>query len=253
MFFCLVISNFLLIFAFAKVVKIFYIEMKKITIAAIFLLCFVAGGVQSTMAQVKVREKGVKVEMTTTEGKMVFVLFDDTPKHRDNFLKLVREGVYDSLLFHRVINRFMIQGGDPTSRHARPGQMLGEGSLGYTVPAEFRPGRFHRKGALCAARQGDAVNPRKESSSSQFYIVQGQVWDEQTLGRMEQRFGKKFSDEQRRVYTTEGGTPHLDGDYTVYGQLIEGMDVLDRIAAVKTDRADRPVTDVRILSVKVVK
>ena len=227
--------------------------MKKITFAAFFLLALGLGIPQAVVAQSKNKEKEVRVEMVTTEGRMVFVLFNDTPQHRDNFLKLVNEHTYDSLLFHRVIKNFMIQGGDPQSRHARPGQMLGDGTLGYTVPAEFKKNHFHRKGALCAARQGDNVNPRKESSASQFYIVQGQVWDVKTLDMMAQRYGKTFTEEQRKVYTTEGGTPHLDGDYTVFGQLIEGMDVVDKIAAVKTGMADRPVEDVRILSVKVIK
>ena len=227
--------------------------MKKITFAAFFLLTFCIGFLQTTVAQNKSKNKEVRVEMVTTEGRMVFVLFNDTPLHRDNFLKLVESHTYDSLLFHRVINRFMIQGGDPQSRHARPGQMLGDGTLGYTVPAEFRKEHIHRKGALCAARQGDNVNPKKESSASQFYIVQGQVWDNNTLDMMEKRFGKTFTEEQRKTYTTEGGTPHLDGDYTVFGQLVEGMEVVDKIAAVKTGAADRPVEDVRILSVKVIK
>ena len=227
--------------------------MKKITFAAFFLLTFCIGFLQTTVAQNKSKNKEVRVEMVTTEGRMVFVLFNDTPLHRDNFLKLVESHTYDSLLFHRVINRFMIQGGDPQSRHARPGQMLGDGTLGYTVPAEFRKEHIHRKGALCAARQGDNVNPKKESSASQFYIVQGQVWDNNTLDMMEKRFGRTFTEEQRKTYTTEGGTPHLDGDYTVFGQLVEGMEVVDKIAAVKTGAADRPVEDVRILSVKVIK
>ena len=227
--------------------------MKKITFLAIFLLMISPWIPQSVVAQGKNKGKEVRVEMVTTEGRMVFVLFNDTPLHRDNFLKLVKNNTYDSLLFHRVINKFMIQGGDPQSRHARPGQMLGEGSLGYTVPAEFQTEHFHRKGALCAARLGDNVNPKKESSASQFYIVQGQVWDSKTLDMMAQRYGKTFTEEQRRVYMTEGGTPHLDGEYTVFGQMVEGMDVLDRIAAVKTGMADRPVQDVRILSVKVLK
>ena len=227
--------------------------MKKITFALFFLLTFLVGSVQHLEAQKKTSNKETRVEMVTTEGRMVFVLFNDTPLHRDNFLKLVKDHSYDGLLFHRVIKDFMIQGGDPNSRDAKPGQMLGDGTLGYTVPAEFRDSRFHRKGALCAARQGDNVNPRKESSASQFYIVQGQVWSADMLDRMEQRFGKRFSEEQREAYTTVGGTPHLDGDYTVFGQLVEGMDVIDRIAAVKTGAADRPVQDVKIVSVKVIK
>lgn len=227
--------------------------MKKNIFAAFFLLAFFIELPQSVVAQDKTKGRETRVEMVTTEGRMVFVLFNDTPLHRDNFLKLAKEHTYDSLLFHRVKNNFMIQGGDPQSRNAWPGQMLGDGSLGYTVPAEFRKEHFHRKGALCAARQGDNVNPKKASSASQFYIVQGQVWDAKTLDMMAQRYGKTFTQEQRRVYTTEGGTPHLDGDYTVFGQLIEGMDVVDRIARVKTGVADRPVKDVRILSVKVIK
>jgi peptidyl-prolyl cis-trans isomerase B (cyclophilin B) len=185
--------------------------------------------------------------MTTTEGEMVLLLYNDTPKHRDNFVKLVKNGTYDGLLFHRVIRNFMIQGGDPKSRDAKPGQPLGDGTLGYTVPAEFRANHIHKKGALCAARQGDDVNPRKESSASQFYIVQGNVWDNKTLDMMEVRFGKKFTAEQRRVYTTVGGTPHLDGQYTVFGEVVSGLDAVDAIQHGPTDENDRPLTDVRII------
>ncbi len=225
--------------------------MKKITFAAIFLLTLCFGGLQQAEAQQKKANQQVRVEMTTTAGKMAFILYNDTPLHRDNFLKLVEEHTYDSLLFHRVIKNFMIQGGDPNSRHAKPGQMLGDGTLGYTVPAEFRKHLFHKKGALCAARQGDNVNPEKASSASQFYIVQGQVWDNSRLDMMEQRFGKTFSAEQRKVYTTEGGTPHLDGDYTVFGQLVEGFEVLDKIASMPTAPGDRPLEDIRIISIKI--
>ena len=227
--------------------------MKKITILAFFLLMLTLGWSQAAGYQNKKTDKSVKVEMTTSLGKMVFVLYNDTPLHRDNFLKLVKSHTYDSLLFHRVIKNFMIQAGDPNSRKAKPNQMLGDGTLGYTIPAEFRSNHIHKKGALCAARQGDNVNPRKESSASQFYVVQGQVWDERSLNMMEQRFGRKFSEEQRKIYTTIGGTPHLDGDYTVFGELVEGMDVVDKIASVETGMADRPVKDVRILKVKVIK
>lgn len=227
--------------------------MKKITILAFFLLMLTLGWSQAAGYQNKKTDKPVKVEMTTSLGKMVFVLYNDTPLHRDNFLKLVKSHTYDSLLFHRVIKNFMIQAGDPNSRKAKPNQMLGDGTLGYTIPAEFRSNHIHKKGALCAARQGDNVNPRKESSASQFYVVQGQVWDERSLNMMEQRFGRKFSEEQRKIYTTIGGTPHLDGDYTVFGELVEGMDVVDKIASVETGMADRPVKDVRILKVKVIK
>lgn len=173
-------------------------------------------------------------------------MYNETPKHRDNFLKLVREGTYDDLLFHRVIKDFMIQGGDPNSRTAKPGQMLGDGELGYTIPAEFVPTLYHKKGALAAARQGDQVNPRKESSSCQFYIVQGNKWDANRLAMVEQRMGKSFTPEQAQVYATLGGTPFLDGDYTVFGEVVEGMEVIDKIAATKTGPNDRPVEDVKM-------
>ena len=227
--------------------------MKKISILAFFLAVMAFMLPQQAVCQDKSRNSTVRVEMVTTEGKMVFELYNDTPLHRDNFLKLVKDKTYEGLLFHRVIKNFMIQGGDPKSRDAKPDQMLGDGTLGYTVPAEFRTNHFHKKGALCAARQGDNVNPKKESSASQFYVVQGQVWDDKTLDMMEQRFGKKFTAEQRKVYTTVGGTPHLDGDYTVFGEVVEGLDVVDKIAAVQCGYADRPVTDVKIVSVKVLK
>lgn len=193
------------------------------------------------------------VEMVTSQGQITFLLYDETPLHRDNFLKLVKNHTYDGLLFHRVIKDFMVQAGDPKSRDAKPGQPLGDGTLGYTVPAEFRADLIHKRGALCAARQGDQVNPKKASSASQFYIVQGQVWDNKTLDMMEQRFGKKFTAEQRKVYTTVGGTPHLDGDYTVFGEVVDGMEVVNKIAAVQCDRMDRPLQDVKIISVKVLK
>lgn len=227
--------------------------MKKISFVAFFLCFFSLGSLQSVSAQSVKKDRQVHVEMVTSEGRMVIVLFNETPLHRDNFLKLAGTHAYDSLLFHRVIKNFMIQAGDPNSRHAKPNQMLGDGTLGYTIPAEFRKELFHRKGALCAARQGDNVNPRKESSASQFYIVQGQVWDEATLDMMEKRLGKVFTPDQRKVYMTEGGTPQLDGDYTVFGQVVEGMDVVDKIAAAQTGRADRPVKDIRIIRINVIK
>lgn len=199
------------------------------------------------------KDSGVRVEMQTSSGNIVILLYDDTPLHRDNFIKLAGEGVYDGTLFHRVIKGFMIQGGDPDSKNAKAGQMFGEGDLGYKIPAEFRENHINKRGALCAARQGDDVNPKKESSASQFYIVQGRKWSDGEMNMMEQRFGKKYSDEHRKIYAEEGGAPHLDGDYTVFGEVLEGMDVVDKIAAVKTDPMDRPLEDVRILSVKVIK
>lgn len=227
--------------------------MKKFSFLAIFLLTAVSVFSQRIANQTKEHESGVRVEMRTTMGNITLLLYNDTPRHRDNFIKLVNENVYEGLLFHRVIDRFMIQAGDPKSKDAKPGTMLGDGTLGYTVPAEFLPNHFHKRGALCAARQGDQVNPRKESSSCQFYIAQGQVWSEADLNMMEQRFGKKFSPEQRKAYTTVGGTPHLDGDYTVFGEVLKGMEVVDKIAAAPRDKYDRPLEDIRIISVKILK
>jgi len=186
------------------------------------------------------------VKIETTQGNIVVKLYNETPKHRDNFIKLVKEGVFNDLLFHRVIKEFMIQGGDPNSCGAKPGQMLGDGGLGYTIPAEFVPSLYHKKGALAAARQGDQVNPAKESSSCQFYIVQGKVWNPRELNMIEQRYGKKFTPEQVEAYTTLGGTPFLDGDYTVFGEVVEGLDVIDKIAAVPCGPMDRPVEDVKM-------
>ena len=191
-----------------------------------------------TMAQAQ-----TKVRIETPYGDMVVKLYDETPKHSDNFIKLVQEGFYDNLLFHRVIENFMIQGGDPDSKGAPAGKMLGMGDVGYTVPAEFVKGLYHKKGALSAARQGDAVNPAKASSGCQFYIVQGQVYPQEMFAMFESR-GLKLNEEQKQLYGTVGGTPHLDGDYTVFGEVIEGLDIIDKIAAVQTDRADRPVEDV---------
>lgn len=199
------------------------------------------------------KNRDIMVYLETTQGRMVLKLYHSTPLHRDNFVKLVREGYYDGLLFHRVIKDFMIQGGDPESRNAKPGTQLGNGGPGYTVPAELNDSLFHRKGALAAARLGDQINPKKESSGSQFYIVQGRKWKEADLTNMEARSGHTYSAEQRKVYMEEGGTPHLDGGYTVFGQLTEGFEVLDKIAATATGGADRPVQDVRILKAGVLK
>ncbi len=227
--------------------------MKKLSFVAIFLVSSILGWAQKPANQSVKPDGDAVVIMETSMGEIVLKLYGETPIHRDNFLKLAQDRVYDGLLFHRVIKNFMIQAGDPKSREAKPGQPLGDGTLGYTLPAEFRPNLFHKRGALCAARQGDNVNPKKESSASQFYIVQGNRWDEKQLDMMSERMGKKFSPEQRKVYTTVGGTPHLDGDYTVFGEVIKGMDVIDKISQVKCDRMDRPVEDVRILKVTVKK
>lgn len=195
------------------------------------------------------------VVMETTMGTIEVMLYNQTPKHRDNFLSLVEEGAYDSLLFHRVIKDFMIQGGDPESRNAVKGQLLGDGDRPYTLPAEFRleDGIFHRRGALAAAREGDDVNPEQRSSAMQFYIVWGRVFDDDRLDYVQQRMdeitgGKvKYTKEMRESYKTVGGTPHLDGMYTVFGEVVSGMDAVDAIQQVATDENDRPMEDVRIL------
>ena len=249
-------------------------------------------------------EKETKLKIETSAGDITVKLYNETPKHRDNFIKLVEDGTYEGTLFHRVIKDFMIQAGDPESKKAPKGKMLGAGDVGYTVPAEFvYPKYFHKKGALSAARQGDEVNPDKASSGCQFYIVTGRKFSEAQMISMENQLNDarletvfnelarkhmkeiykmrkagdndgllelqdsleaqargivakepalKFSREQIAAYTTVGGAPHLDGAYTVFGEVTEGMDVIDKIQAVKTNRADRPETDVRILKATVI-
>lgn len=250
-----------------------------------------------------------KIVLIATElGDIKIKLYNKTPKHRDNFLKLVSEKFYDGVLFHRVIKDFMIQTGDPQSKKTTSGEHLGNGGPGYTIPAEFVPEYFHKKGALAAARQGDNVNPEKESSGSQFYIVQGKVFTDEELTRMEKNINQnkkrtlfqqyinkkenaaikarldslrsvrdndtynkevqeidmilnreleekglayKFSSEQRKAYTTVGGTPHLDGGYTVFGEVVGGLDVVEKIANIETDKGNRPLKDI-IITIKVV-
>jgi peptidyl-prolyl cis-trans isomerase B (cyclophilin B) len=242
------------------------------------------------------------VTIKTSQGEMVAILYNETPNHRDNFVRLINQKFYDSLLFHRVITDFMIQGGDPNSKKSQAGQPLGNGGPGYTVEAEFNPKYFHERGALSAARQGDQVNPKKASSGSQFYIVQGKKSTVEELARMEQntkdqrkgqylrdilmmpqyeslrlqinekqraqdgtwlnsffensdtliakvRPGYKpytLSEEQKAAYSTAGGSPFLDGDYTVFGKVIKGLDVIDKIAALPKDSQDRPIEDIRM-------
>ena len=211
--------------------------MKKMILAVLIL----AG---LTCSAQKQQEKETVVVIKTSMGTIKAKLYNDTPQHRDNFLKLIDEGWYNGSPFHRVINQFMIQGGQNKDGRLDPG---------YKVPAEIKDNHFHKKGALCAARQGDQVNPQKASSGSQFYIVQGKVYDERTLDMFESRMGKVFSARQRQAYQTVGGTPHLDGDYTVFGEVTEGLDIVDKIAAVKTGRGDVPVEAVTILSITVEK
>jgi len=188
-----------------------------------------------------------KIKISTDMGDMVAVLYNRTPQHRDNFLKLAGEGFFNDLLFHRVINNFMIQGGDPQSKGAEAGRPLGAGGPGYTVPAEFAfPDLYHKKGALSAARQGDQSNPQKASSGSQFYVVQGKKAMPQELQQLEQRLNTKYTPEQIETYRTTGGTPFLDSNYTVFGEVIEGLDVIDKIATVETAPGDRPLEDVKM-------
>jgi len=182
------------------------------------------------------------VIISTDFGDMKVKLYTATPLHRTNFIKLAGEGFYDSLLFHRVIKSFMIQGGDPQSKNAPAGTMLGGGDIGYAIPAEFVDTLFHKKGTLCAAR---TENPAKASSGCQFYIVQGQPIQEAQIPMFEAR-GRKMTEQQKATYKTLGGTPFLDGNYTVYGEVIEGIEVIDLIAAVQTAPGDRPVNDVRM-------
>lgn len=259
-------------------------------------------------ADAKPKEDTTYVVIQTDFGDMKVMLYNKTPQHRDNFVRLVKDGFYTDLLFHRVINQFMIQGGDPESKKAEPGQKLGNGGPGYNIPAEFDSTLYHKKGALCAARKGDQVNPTKASSGSQFYIVQGKTFNEdelkdyaakkqQLLKReytdkwfnqnnhiayrdslmkyykngnqpkvaklMEilnpkidadyQQYGKQYvlTEEMIKDYTSIGGTPHLDGDYTVFGEVVEGLEVIDKIAEVETDSQNRPTLDVR-MSIEIV-
>lgn len=243
----------------------------------------------------------VFVTLKTSQGDIRIRLYDQTPVHRDNFIRLAKEGFYDGLLFHRVIKGFMIQTGDPDSRHAKKDQVLGNGGPGYTLPAEIRPGLFHKRGAVAAARLGDMQNPEKASSGSQFYIVQGRTFTDAELDQIEKRvdsmtrnavyyyFIKKlkekykaegkeldegnirdeamieaadslsrippfhFTPQQREIYKTLGGAPHLDNNYTVFGEVVEGMDVVDKIASTPTGAYDRPLEDIRILKVIVEK
>ncbi|MDZ4750698.1 MAG: peptidylprolyl isomerase [Flavobacteriales bacterium] len=191
--------------------------------------------------------KGSKVRISTAFGDMIVLLYDETPKHRDNFLKLAEEGFYNGLLFHRVIRDFMIQGGDPDSKGAPADKMLGSGGPGFTIDAEFNPKFIHKKGALSAARQGDQVNPMKKSSGSQFYVVQGQKLEPAQLQLM-----RTLTDEQRAIYAEVGGTPFLDNQYTVFGEVIYGLDVIDKIASQKVRPGDRPSEDI-MMNIEVIK
>lgn len=231
--------------------------MKKI-ILSIACSVFAFASFAQKDSTLKPKDYKKDVYLQTTMGDIVIRLSDSTPMHRDNFLKLVKVGFYDGILFHRVINHFMIQAGDPDSKNAEPGVMLGNGGPKYTVPAEFVPTLFHKKGVIAAARMGDYENPLKASSSSQFYLVQGKVFTDTELDNIE-KFrlgGRKIPAEQREVYKTIGGTPHLDQNYTVFGEVVSGLDVIDKIAEVPTNHTtapDRPETDVKIISATLIK
>lgn len=208
--------------------------MKKFVLLALSFLCLNAFAA---------KPKNTYVKISTNYGVVYIKLYNETPKHRDNFIKLVKDGVLDSTLFHRVIQNFMIQGGDPDSKHAPTGKLLGDGDLGYTIPAEFVPTLFHKRGVLAAARDN---NPAKASSASQFYIVQGKKYTDTELDAIEKGRlgGRKIPEDQREVYKTIGGTPFLDQTYTVFGEVVKGMQMVDNICTVKTDQNDRPLTDI---------
>jgi cyclophilin family peptidyl-prolyl cis-trans isomerase len=230
--------------------------MKK---TLLLLMVIITATITYSQENIKLKKKDRKrdVELQTTMGTIVLRLSDSTPLHRDNFLRLVKSNFYDSVLFHRVIQNFMIQAGDPNSKQAADGQSLGNGGPSYTIPAEIRTSLFHKKGVLAAARTGDDVNPERRSSGSQFYIVQGKIFTDAGLDSLEtlRLQGRKISEAHRQVYKTIGGVPHLDQNYTVFGEVVSGLDIIDKIAAVKTSQnpRDRPVENVAILKTKLVK
>lgn len=212
--------------------------MKKILL---FLCTF------SMLSAFAAKPKNQYVRIKTEFGECIIKLYNQTPLHRDNFLKLVKQGYYNDVLFHRVIKDFMIQGGDPDSKNAKPDSLLGEGGPKYTISAEFNDSLFHKKGVLAAAREGDDVNPSKASSGSQFYLVQGKVFTDEQLNSIEEKRLKfKIPEWQREVYKTIGGSPHLDRNYTVYGEIVVGLDMVDKIAALETDKNNRPKQDVKM-------
>lgn len=231
--------------------------MKKHFLFWVTLLAFLSVAAQKEMViRKKDRKKDVLIQ--TSKGNIVVRLSNATPLHRDNFLKLVKQHFYDSILFHRVIEHFMIQAGDPSSKNSAAGLPLGSGGPSYTIPAEFRTDLFHKKGVIAAARTGDNVNPEKASSGSQFYIVQGKVFSDPGLDSVEtfRLKGRKIPLPHREVYKTLGGTPHLDQNYTVFGEVVRGMDVVDSIAATPTSKGkdlDRPLSNISIVKMKLVR
>lgn len=207
------------------------------------LLLFVAVGFL-TLVQLSCKSGGQKILIETDMGNITVELYDSTPLHRDNMIKLAKEGFYDDLLFHRVIKGFMVQGGDPNSRGAAAGMPLGSGGPGYLIDNEI--GAPHFKGTLAAARTGGASNPTKQSSGSQFYLVQGSVQSDASLDQFEKRGGFTYNAAQREKYKTIGGAPALDNDYTVFGEVVSGMEIIDKIAMTPTAPGDRPITDIKM-------
>ena len=218
-------------------------------IVAAMFLCFSFLSVYTLWGQ----EKETLVMIDTDMGKIKVKLYNETPQHRDNFIKLINEGRYDGLIFHRIIKQFMVQGGDVTSKDAPIDKPLGDGDLGYTVPAEIvYPKYFHKRGALCAARTGDDTNPERASSATQFYIVTGKFFTDMELDKKEAEEGIKYTPEQREAYKIQGGAPHLDNKYTVFGEVVKGQDVVDEMHLVATNDKDRPLKNIKIKSMKVV-
>ncbi len=216
------------------------IAMKKFSYVFFMVIAVLFLGNSTISAQSKGAKK---VKITTNFGTIKIKLYDETPKHRDNFVKLATSGYLNGTLFHRVIQGFMIQGGDPDSKNAKPGTMLGNGGPTYTIPAEFNSKLIHKKGALAAARDN---NPQKSSSGSQFYIVQGKKLTDAELDNFQRNSGWTYTQDQRNIYKTVGGTPSLDNNYTVFGEVYEGLEVIDKIAAVKKDKNDRPMEDIKM-------
>ena len=224
----------------------FYVNFEKSILKTMkkILTLFVLLSAVSIMTTAQDVPQGTKIQISTSLGDIKIVLYDNTPQHRDNFIKLVNEGFFNGTLFHRVITGFMIQGGDPDSRDAKPNQALGMGGPGYEIPMEYNAANYHKRGALAAAREGDATNPQKASSGSQFYIVTGQVFGDKELDQIEKRRGLTYTAEQRETYKTIGGYAPLDKEYTVFGEVYEGMDVVEAISKVGRDRNDRPIENI---------
>ena len=228
--------------------------MRSFVLSLSLIIC------QLSVSPVLAQTKNTEVLFETTAGNIRIALYEETPQTRDNFLKITKMGIYDSLLIHRVIKDFMIQSGDTNSKHAKPGQLLGTGDFDYTTEAEFRlPQIFHRRGVVAMARESDKVNPERRSSACQFYIVWGKILNDQQIAKAQLRLDSatqdsvKLTPEMIEVYKTIGGTPHLDGQYTVFGEVTEGMDIIEKIQAVQTDKNDRPLEDIRILKATVTK